>query len=56
MEVSEAYRDELERDKFEILTECGAMVFDAKGNLTTLETAAAKTPISKFELVRESGY
>lgn len=40
VEVSEAYREELVGEKFEILTECGTMLFDAKGNLPPFEPAA----------------
>jgi hypothetical protein len=41
VEVSETYREELVRNKFEILAECGPMVFDAKGNLPPFELSAS---------------
>ena len=42
VEVSETYREELVRNKFEILAECGPMVFDAKGNLPPFKSAASQ--------------
>jgi len=37
VEVSESYREELMKKNLEILTECGPMAFDSKGNLPPFE-------------------